>query len=476
VWHGYNGLDSELHVCLLLFLLNIDRLQPSLVNAASPIEVCTVEGVVSSFGIPATASGILDSIVAAVGEFARKNSQGSAEVNNFYGERPKSVARVFIPALHSVFNGVCNDACGLGSAETPLFLFARFVLRLKHIVRNGRIALTVGFQPCAGNVDMALKLRTICDTVLSVESFAGRAHTVPYEFKDFQGFLVLHKIQQYGTVAPFRPPGTRFGLKRDRRKLHIESLHLPPEESRAFSTTGGAAPAPAPTPAAVATAAAALSSGLAALSVDPTSSSADHGHNHSHNHSHGAHSATASETAGSSRSSSTQYSASGSATTPATTPAAAAATATALPVVLTPLQASLAALKAARMSASVSASALAPATAATDAPLSLGASLTPVSIHRPLSSIGGTTSASTSTSTSTRAAAVAGTLGATLAPVPAPAPAPVLAQVSTVAGGGSSAPAPVTPAQPPLQPGQACGAGLPGRSSGAAGGSNVYDF
>ena len=29
----------------------------------------------------------------------------------------------------------------------------------------------------------------------------------------------------------------RYGLKRDRRKLHIEPLHLPPEESRATVLT-----------------------------------------------------------------------------------------------------------------------------------------------------------------------------------------------------------------------------------------------
>lgn len=34
-------------------------------------------------------------------------------------------------------------------------------------------------------------------------------------------------------MAPHRSAACRFGLKRDRRKLHIEPLHLPPEDSRA---------------------------------------------------------------------------------------------------------------------------------------------------------------------------------------------------------------------------------------------------
>ena len=35
-----------------------------------------------------------------------------------------------------------------------------------------------------------------------------------------------------------QPKGQRFGLMRDRRKLHIEPLHLPPEESRAQGSSG----------------------------------------------------------------------------------------------------------------------------------------------------------------------------------------------------------------------------------------------
>eukprot|EP01038_Epipyxis_sp_PR26KG_P012056 gene12056-16133_t len=80
------------------------------------------------------------------------------------------------------------------------------------------------------------KLTQFSDIVLTIESFAGRNHTIPYEFKEFCGFLSIFKNQQYGIMTPIRTPGTRFGLKRDRRKLHIEPLHLPPEESRSFES------------------------------------------------------------------------------------------------------------------------------------------------------------------------------------------------------------------------------------------------
>lgn len=34
-------------------------------------------------------------------------------------------------------------------------------------------------------------------------------------------------------MIPYRPSAAQYGMKRDRRKLHVELLHLPPEDSRA---------------------------------------------------------------------------------------------------------------------------------------------------------------------------------------------------------------------------------------------------
>jgi hypothetical protein len=71
-----------------------------------------------------------------------------------------------------------------------------------------------------------------------VDTFAGRSSLVPYEFREFCGFLVVERVQHLGTLVGHRPSALRYGLKRDRRKLHIEFLHLPPEESRAQGSAG----------------------------------------------------------------------------------------------------------------------------------------------------------------------------------------------------------------------------------------------
>ena len=248
-------------------------------------------------------------------------------------------------------------------------------------------------NPGSLSVQTVAKLRQVSDTVLSVESFAGRTHSVPYEFKDFQGFLVVHKLQQYGSMAPFRPPGTRFGLKRDRRKLHIEPLHLPPEESRAFSTTGGAAPVPS-----------AGNTGSGAVGSGSGAGDSVHLHHESSTTRSGGAPVGATITVAAAEAA-------------AVVAASVEATAVPVPVKLTPLQASLAALKAARISGSTSSSVN---SSVTSTPV-----VAPVSIQRQ---------------------------------VPAVPAANIVNKPASVA-------------QPPLQPGQACGAS---KQSGSA--DSKYDF
>jgi len=100
------------------------------------------------------------------------------------------------------------------------------------------------------------QITSIVDTFLKAESFAGHKKTIPVEFKDYCGFLIIKKSQQIGLSVPCRPLGSRYGFKRTRRKLQIEPLNLPPEESRAFGTCGADPPKKDPTPKATISAAA----------------------------------------------------------------------------------------------------------------------------------------------------------------------------------------------------------------------------
>lgn len=92
--------------------------------------------------------------------------------------------------------------------------------------------------------DGLISLRRTSDVVLQTEGFASRVHyPPPPEFRHLHGLLLLPKVSTVtaatanvggGHFADLtvskRPPAHVYGLKRDRRKLHIPLLHIPPED------------------------------------------------------------------------------------------------------------------------------------------------------------------------------------------------------------------------------------------------------
>lgn len=116
---------------------------------------------------------------------------------------------------------------------------AQFMLSLTRFIRDKRMTLTTScLAACLPSSQLATQLFNLSDTVIEIDSFAGKADAVPYEFKEFVGFLSIRQIQKVNVMASHRPQYEKYGLKRNRRKLSIEPLHLPPEESRAFGSAG----------------------------------------------------------------------------------------------------------------------------------------------------------------------------------------------------------------------------------------------
>jgi hypothetical protein len=146
-----------------------------------------------------------------------------------------SVSRIFIPHL-------CNLAAKFGFRDENVRQIVQFILGIRQLVRDQHATVAFSLSPDSCPSVLTSRLKWAVDTVVSVDSFAGREQFVPYEFKEFCGLLTIGRLQQVGSMASFRPPGSKFGLKRDSRKLHIEPLHLPPEESRT-GTSGTAAAA-----------------------------------------------------------------------------------------------------------------------------------------------------------------------------------------------------------------------------------------
>jgi hypothetical protein len=93
-----------------------------------------------------------------------------------------------------------------------------------------------------------INLQRVSDVVMQTEGFASRVHyPQPAEFRHLHGLLLTPKVSTVtaasansgGHFADMtmtkRPLAHVYGLKRDRRKLHIQLLHIPPEDH----TSGG---------------------------------------------------------------------------------------------------------------------------------------------------------------------------------------------------------------------------------------------
>lgn len=197
----------------------------------------------------------------------------------------KSILRIFWPNVTDILS--CWSATGHSDNNNVRLLF-KWLLSVQQKLRTTRSTFTFSVKSSSTIPTVLRSLVTIADSVMGVESFVGRHGNVPAEFKEYGGFLYIHKLQQLGTIAPYRPSGRRFGLKRDRRKLHVEPLHMPPELSRTAASQGGGHP----------DAKKKIDSGLLenASSVG-NAHSHDHSHaNHSHSHGNSSASAVASAT------------------------------------------------------------------------------------------------------------------------------------------------------------------------------------
>jgi hypothetical protein len=114
------------------------------------------------------------------------------------------------------------------------------------------VVLMISVHSWTSSNDSALiNLRRACDVVMTAESFVSRAaYPPPAEFRHLHGLLLLPKVSTVTAAsanggghfsdmtASKRPPAHVYGLKRDRRKLHIPLLHIPPEDYAGGGSVG----------------------------------------------------------------------------------------------------------------------------------------------------------------------------------------------------------------------------------------------
>jgi len=216
--------EVETHVQFCCSFDQGRRLQSDLLKKNPPVVVEVINTEDADSGLKALNES-LDRMLSAIHVILSEN-------NDMGIVRDKPI-RIFIPCLAGL--SMHYDL----ESQRAQFAVSRFFATLRHFTidsTNGSIgaSLSVSLDPQITPTWLREQLIVQSDTAVSVESFIGSGEPVPVEFREFVGLLSIRKLQAFGTIAPYRPDFSKYGLKRDRRKLHIEPLHLPPEESRAF--------------------------------------------------------------------------------------------------------------------------------------------------------------------------------------------------------------------------------------------------
>jgi len=97
----------------------------------------------------------------------------------------------------------------------------------------------------SSSITSLISLRRSCDAIFTCEGFASLVAPPPPEFRDLAGILSIRKMALQtlfhfcNSSSKSRPPANRYGMKRDRRKIHIQMLHLPPEDYSAGGSSVG---------------------------------------------------------------------------------------------------------------------------------------------------------------------------------------------------------------------------------------------
>lgn len=113
-----------------------------------------------------------------------------------------------------------------------------FVYRLQALMRQCRAICMLTLPTTLYTADTVRRIQHICDMSLSLAEFKQSFDMYTQQtatFGDFDGVLNIEKVSQLHTITPSLPHETEYLYKMTRRKLVLERVSLPPEQSRTES-------------------------------------------------------------------------------------------------------------------------------------------------------------------------------------------------------------------------------------------------
>ncbi|KAK5582909.1 hypothetical protein RB653_004498 [Dictyostelium firmibasis] len=109
-----------------------------------------------------------------------------------------------------------------------------FLHALKGLLRSSVCTCVISVPTYIYSSAFVKKIAHLCDTVVSINSFSGLGGETPEQFAEYLGLFNIRKIARLNTLSlSFHPDMLTYVFKMKRRKMCIETIHLPPESSRA---------------------------------------------------------------------------------------------------------------------------------------------------------------------------------------------------------------------------------------------------
>jgi elongator complex protein 4 len=111
---------------------------------------------------------------------------------------------------------------------------AQFLHLLKVLCRKSLSTAFITVPKNHSNIDMLQIIKNnCCDIVFRMESFVGEHINVSdWEMSEYTGLFHIEKLPRMNTLAPYLPDTLNYAFKIKRRKVYIEKMSAPPEESR----------------------------------------------------------------------------------------------------------------------------------------------------------------------------------------------------------------------------------------------------
>lgn len=158
------------------------------------------------------------------------------EAGNLSTSSKKAKTNVMRLALHSMGSPLWGWEFGHQERDHRWHDLTTFMHMLRALVRTSfSVCMVTVPSHLFADPALILRLQTLSDFVVRLESFQGSDKETNPVFKDYHGLFHIVKLAAINSLVPPMVDSTDWVFKLKRRKLTIERLHLPPELSETVS-------------------------------------------------------------------------------------------------------------------------------------------------------------------------------------------------------------------------------------------------